>query len=35
VSHPDAVAGIYEGKYSGIRLTTGPVEATWSDGSKT
>jgi hypothetical protein len=35
VTHPDATERVYPGKYSGIRMSHGPVSAIWSDGSKT
>lgn len=35
ITHPDATPGVYQGRYSGIRMSPGPKSATWSDGSKT
>lgn len=35
VTHPEATERVYPGKYSGIRMSPGPVAAYWSDGSKT
>ena len=33
VSHPQAVGDVFDGRYSGIRTTQGPVSAKWSDGT--
>lgn len=32
-SHPDAVAGLYTGKYSGFVLSKGGPSVRWNDGS--
>lgn len=34
VSHPDAVTGIHQGRFSGIHTSQGPEVAYWSDGTQ-
>lgn len=34
VSHPGAVTGVHQGRYSGIHTSQGPEMAHWSDGTQ-
>ena len=33
VSHPQETPRVFDGKYSGIRITNGPMGCMWSDGT--
>lgn len=35
VTHPEATQRVFPGKFSGVRMSPGPMAAYWSDGSKT